>query len=519
MKPTQASHENPAAGSNLKGAAAGASWTYLVDSLDLRAILCLGRPSSPARATLDRIANDVAVRDRHQLDPLPHAAFDLVWAMDLDGPDLETRVGEAAMALRNEGQLFLEVRGRSSAVTRMANAGLLDITEYWLTPARGEIRSAIPINDRTIREYFVQHAITVPSSPRPLRFLDRVAPVASSRHRVGLLARSGTSAHHRAGSLPRYVRDLAAAHGVDVSHYRFGLSARGRYNSRKVIFYLFAPGAIRPELIVKATRDKSQNARLENEEHALRHVDELGLVDAGTAPQVVFSGVHGGLKMVAETAIDGRLLSKQPSSVRIVSAYAWLTNLGTRSAQRTEASREALNATLEAVRSGVARTFHLSPHAQSRLDRAADTLMKNIDHIPAVFMHGDAGTWNVVSENERIAFLDWEAADPAGLPLWDVFYLARSSVLDRAWFRRLARRPPSLHRALVADRDLADAIASYCANLELASEFVAPLYIMCWAHRALKEVARLEVGHESRSHFFGLLRESVDDRADRRWNR
>ena len=38
---------------------------------------------------------------------------------------------------------------------------------------------------------------------------------------------------------PAYLRTIAAAAGVSIDHHRWGLSARGEYRSRKVLFFLF----------------------------------------------------------------------------------------------------------------------------------------------------------------------------------------------------------------------------------------------------------------------------------------
>ena len=44
-----------------------------------------------------------------------------------------------------------------------------------------------------------------------------------------------------------------------------------------------------------------------------------------------------------------------------------------------------------------------------------------------VFQHGDPGVWNLlITPDGRPAFLDWEAAEHHGMPVWDLFYAARS---------------------------------------------------------------------------------------------
>jgi aminoglycoside phosphotransferase (APT) family kinase protein len=470
---------------------------------------------------LERIATRVEVIEHEALLDLPAEAFDLVYVgasgrMALETTEVCTSI---VKSLTSGGQLFVEGRRSAQLAGALCDAGLNPVEMLWMTPAHGEMRSAVPLDDEPIREFFVRRGLTVPSMHRALRIFDRMLPITASRNRTGILARRAGSAGPSSARVPAYVRDLAAAGGVDLSSYRFGLSARGRYNSRKVVLYLFAPGDRQPELIVKATRDATQNERLENEERALRRVAELGLVEAGTAPAVVFSGEHGGLKILAETALQGEMLSSHADPSGISAAYAWLTELSVASARRDTNATAAAVSMLEGVESAVSRIYSLDRETRDRLRRATATLTDTADRLPTVFAHGDAATWNAMLRDDgRVAFLDWEAADVAGVPLWDHFYFARSHVLDQARLRRQARRPLTLIRRLLGDDDLAHAVESYCRRLDIPTGIVTPLFSLCWAHRALREVTRLRVEHLSKSHYLGLLKASLDANLSARWN-
>ena len=53
--------------------------------------------------------------------------------------------------------------------------------------------------------------------------------------------------------------------------------------------------------------------------------------------------------------------------------------------------------------------------------------MRSAERFPLVFQHGDPGPWNVlITSDGRPGFLDWEAAEPHGMPLWDLFHFLRS---------------------------------------------------------------------------------------------
>lgn len=512
--------KDPRPGTNLKGGAAGGAWTYLLDNLELDGVLCIGRPEAATLATLERIAAKVTIADGHGLGALA-GTFDLAFVTASARKALSEpgAVGSVARSLSQGGLLFVEDRSSSGLARRLAEVGLGHAETFWLTPAAGEARSAVPLGDEPIRRYFAARSLTIPSLPRALRAVERRFPIAASRHRVGLLAGRAETKGPPGPRVPAYIRQMAAAEGVDLSRHRLGLSARGRYSSRKVILYLFAPGDRRPELIVKATRDATHNARLVNEERALRRVAELGLVEPGTAPAVIFSGVHGGLRFVAESMLEGTMLSSRRDIEGTATAYEWLAGLAAKSARRGVAATAEIVSTVQEVQSTLGRVYSLDSRERDRLDRATHALIEHADHLPAVFAHGDAGAWNAMRlADGRVAFLDWEAADFAGLPLWDLFYFARSHIVTSARLRGMARRPASLMPALQTDRRLRAAVARYCRRLDVPSELVGPLFSLCWAHRALREVTRLGQGRLAEGHYLALLRLSLDPATASAWN-
>lgn len=520
---------DPRPGSNLKGRAAGAAWTYLLPRLDLGVVLCVGDPSSAALETLRRMAPrlviaggsgrghrgpGVEVLAAGDLGSVADGSVDLVY---VTGPARLRDVHVASALrrkLRHDGHLYVEAGLTGPSDRRLgellAAGGLAEIRRFWLTPATGEARSAVPAEYGDVRDLFAQRGIAVPSWPRLARRLERRFPLPRSGRRMGLLATSSAAFSSEPGEVPKYLRAMAAADDVDLAGYRYGLSARGRYNSRKILFYLFPPGGDTPTMIVKTTRDSAFNARLENEARALRHVAERNLVAPGSAPEVVFAGHHGGLAMVAETALKGIPLSSRRIGGSASGSYEWLTSLAERSSTRDSAAGPEIVAALEGMVAAVMRIYGLDRDERQTLDAAVHAVAARADDMPIVFAHGDAGVWNrLVLAGGRVAFLDWEAAEPRGLPLWDLFYFARSHVLGLARLRQWARRPKALVRELRFDGDLRRAVRAYGRRLQLSEELVESLFVLCWAHRALREVPRLDARRLSAGHYVGLLRASL----------
>jgi hypothetical protein len=134
-----------------------------------------------------------------------------------------------------------------------------------------------------------------------------------------------------------------------------------------------------------------------------------------------------------------------------------------------------------------------------------------------VFQHGDPGVWNLlVAGDGSVAFLDWEAAETRGVPLWDIFHLARSFavIAGRAGGERNMMR--AIDRILLEptpiNRMVADVVGRYRERLRLSAALIEPLFHTSWMHRALKEATRLPKHRLASGHYLALLRRGLDRR-------
>jgi hypothetical protein len=453
---------------------------------------------------------------------------------------------------------------------------------YWLTPLGGEMHTAVPAQDQATTRYFLRYGLTSRSLDlgvlkRVVRSLGRrsAGPVAlkraapklsaTSRARAGFqtrvkrasrtalavllqrvqgaldsadrgLNRSPTLGRftQRYGALvgrgvlgsndqpPAYLRQIAIAAGISIDQHRWGLSARGEYRSRKVLFFLFDRAAETPEYIVKMTRDPALNSRLENEGRALEWLAEHGIGDRETLPQVVFQGHHHELAIVGETVIDGVPFEQRSGGTADCplagAAAAWLTELGTATADTSAASPLQVAEALGTLFERFAQIYTLTPRQHDFLADQIATIGRSRSRIPLVFQHGDPGTWNIwVTPNGRVAFLDWEAAEPQGMPLWDLFYFVRTY---GAWAMRAGSSGDIMKgfagqflSASPFQRLLIAATDHYRARVGIPAELVEPLFYTCWMHRALKESTRLTAGNLERGHYFSVLNACIEQRA------
>lgn len=593
-------------GTNLKGDVAGANWTFLLPSLELDHVVCLGRPSRAAQATLTKLGRVTVLGDdkadtpspngntaKHSLHldrlindhshlPLASQDVDLIVVGNerllqqlAESPRLQA---ELRRILKPQGLLYIEPGGlfrasRTAALTRELSATFGSADTYWLTPLRGESHSAIPTAHRQVIDYFLENELYSPSfttgSFRSLKRLfkrrragkqagtgkqsakkvkassraqflpgTRVAANvilnvlqlgerlmlrhASSIRRHGALAGAGVGAAHP----PQYLSDLASDAGIDITGRQWGVVARGDYSSRKVLFFLFDrdPGrasGVRPTYVVKMVRDPQYNVRLENEYRALSVLHDRDVDLTGTAPRVAFWGYHNELAIIGETAIEGEPFRARTAHDAgcpyLLDALDWFTNLASATADSRVATSADVSATLSTLFERFREIYQLVPAHDAFLQEQLEAISHNRHVFPLVFQHGDPGPWNaIVTHDDKVAFLDWEAAETQGMPLWDLFYFARSYSIGAARAQGVHDRLRGFSERFLSDTSLSrlfvDRIALYCERVGLHPTFVQPLFYTCWMHRALKESARLTTGELERGHYVNLLRLSIEAR-------
>jgi hypothetical protein len=533
------------AGSNLPGQARGASWCFTLPSLDLGRIVCLGRPSREALAALARLGQEVlvcapageiknvaawsreipgvAVLERQTGQPIAieEASTDLVYVPHRV-PASEAQ--EIERLLKPNGAVYTEYRSfarDTRALSRLARLGSSRV--LWLGPASGDVRTAAPVEDEGTIHYLERRFLAWRVLRRrllrePLRVLGREPLVNRLARRRGLIVQ-GSSKNDRPGP-PQYLRAIAANAGIDLEGRRWGLAAPGRYGSQKVLVFIFDTTGEAPTLVAKITREARHNARLANEWRALNLLREQGIGIDGTIPQPAFFGSHASLAVVGQTAIEGVPFLKR-TEARTGCPYARaaidsLLELGARTAQHPSFAPHPA----EALRPLVDRFAEIYPVAKDHvafLVTQADALAEAGATLPLVFQHGDPGPWNLlVTIDGRPAFLDWEAAEPRGLPLWDLFHFFRSFGVMISKAARQNNPLQSFREQILADsalsRLLVEKTARACSETGLEGSLVEPLFYLSWMHRALKEASRLRQDELGAGRYLNVLRLAIEER-------
>jgi len=551
-------------GSNLTGGLAGAAWRFLLPTLRPQHVLFLGKvpistldifagiselvllavPDAFASSNLhDEIKKqpwrNVRIVSYHseQRLPLKERSIDLI--VLADGFDLQNvkrhnlLLTELARVLHDEGVIYFEIRNvlaRGSGQVFLKFLELLRVDGYrafWLTPFQGEWRTAFPLNDDRNAEQLFSAVLYGQSFKNRLasrlgQIMSRAKLVTPAMPRRAVLVQRSRLTR-KLDSPPRYLVDTARRSGIDLEGMRYWVSARGKYNSNKTVFFLYQKPGTRMQIVAKMTRAPQFNRRLENEFRALREIRAHHLVNLDTVPEPLFFGLHAGLAILGQTAVQGKPFR---SSTRAAvdchiarNAVDWIVELGRGSTPGRSASAAEVHAVLAELLQRIAAVYSLRRDEYEFLQAQVACFLINGATIPLVFFHGDLGTWNILVSDvdDRVIVIDWEAADPMGLPLWDLVYFLRSYV---NWiFRKKGQHDglASFREAFFSDSEagahVTAAVRHYCNAVGLEPRFAEPLFYACWMHRALKEAARLTPETLDSGRFFQMLRFSIRHRA------
>jgi hypothetical protein len=111
-----------------------------------------------------------------------------------------------------------------------------------------------------------------------------------------------------------------------------------------------------------------------------------------------------------------------------------------------------------------------------------------------VFEHGDLSHPNIMLlRNGEPGVVDWELADPRGLPTYDLFYfltyIAFASQNARKGGEHLAAFQAGFFGHAAGARPY---VAAYAGRLRLPPHTLTPLFVLCWARYMTSLLQRLD---------------------------
>lgn len=255
--------------------------------------------------------------------------------------------------------------------------------------------------------------------------------------------------------------------------------------SSSVVAVIIARGTTKPTMIVKMPRFGEPSTGLAREASILRRLERGPPGGLESIPRVLAFVDEPGRQFLVETALEGtaldeRVIRRQPQAW-LELALTWLEALP-RSPSRDSAGahERLLQRPLENFAASQTNGEGIATLVGETLELVS--ALRDSD-MPLVFEHGDFRHPNLIRmPQQRLGVVDWELAEPDGLPLNDLFaFLAYVAVAMRK-----AATPQhqvrAFSEAFIGGRDwVQQAVGAYAGRLGLDHSLVTPLFVACWA--------------------------------------
>ena len=243
-------------------------------------------------------------------------------------------------------------------------------------------------------------------------------------------------------------------------------------------FLLFERGASEPSWALKFQRLPVPVLTFELEARGLSLAAEAGGAIAAHAPRWLGGDETEGLRWTLETAAPGRpLLANLRSSGSdgaVGRVCRWLLEVGRTTLAPPAALGEERRRLLEEVL------------PEWGLD---SDLVEALDGVPAVLLHNDVGSWNIVVDGDDFTVLDWEDCVRHGLPLWDLLYFLADSAAHLDGITDPAERGPHFERLFLGEAPSSKLLFEWVRHmvgaLALPEAAVGPIATLCWLHHGL----------------------------------
>ncbi len=268
----------------------------------------------------------------------------------------------------------------------------------------------------------------------------------------------------------------------------------GRRSVNKVVCLVFA-GSGPPRVVVKMPRTPESAAGLAHEAEMLRGLQSTGREIQGV-PKLLLTVAQGSQFTTVTTALNGvplptRLCRKSYREVALLGTE-WLVALAGHGPMLPVATwRDRLvGSTVENFEAMFGTV--VDPKLMRESNAALDTL----GSLPNLWEQRDFAPWNLlITPQQQLQVLDWESAEPQGLPLMDLvyytsylaFYLAGTRVSGR--YRECYRE--TLEPGTFVGAVTRECQELYATRLGIPLAKMVPLRLLCWMLHSRSEYRRL----------------------------
>jgi len=276
--------------------------------------------------------------------------------------------------------------------------------------------------------------------------------------------------------------------------------------SSHVICFILAAGRTEPIFVVKLPRLPGDHSRLDREVANLNAANRDRTPADFSIPRVVAYEDYHQHRLLIETAVPGRTMS--PAAVRrqpelcTETTITWLTNLQFTTMTRSAKDNDWFERLVEIPFLQFKKILSETDEATRLIDETVAMMKPFRNHdIPLVMSHEDFSPPNILqAENGSIGVVDWELAEPQGLPTSDLFFFLTYIAFARNSARKNEAYLKAFQQAFFNSNVWARPyVTRYCERLKLSHEMLAPLFVSTWGRYVAGLIARLQESGEAGS--------------------
>lgn len=403
------------------------------------------------------------------------------------------------------GLLYWEAGGRHMSLSRvraeLRALGFGEVRAYWHHPDFESCRQVVPLHDPEAMELFVTRSAPALLSPAQrllrlpalLNLVARLAPAVS----VVAVKQGGRSLESFLPAVLRRNWARWALNGLAAPRKLSFVLCTPRFRtSRNVIFLIRTSAKAAPALVAKVARLAPAGDLLVREAGNLRRVQAAVPQRLNSIPRLMACETLAGHSVLLQTAVAGRVLAphvlRRASPACLDGVVDWLIQVHRSTAQTVDKKDRWFHRVVRRPLEQFAQSFSAAAEERSLVNetlRRAQSLF--FYSFPSVFEHGDLSSPNLLlADDGQIGVVDWELAEPCGLPAADLFFFLNYVAFARSKASNHAEHVAAFQEAFFGRNAWSlPYVSRYRQALNLPPETLRDLFLLCWA----RYVARLPI--------------------------
>ncbi|MFQ6099223.1 MAG: phosphotransferase, partial [Armatimonadota bacterium] len=227
---------------------------------------------------------------------------------------------------------------------------------------------------------------------------------------------------------------------------------------------------------------------LEREAANLRAVQATRPGGFDSIPRIVAFEEYAGRPILVETALVGQPMNRQTvqrdPETCCTTVINWLMEVQQATCSSTRDDPHWFERLVEKPLSHFASVFPSSADETQLLERTRKLVapLRRVS-LPLVFEHGDLSHPNLLLlKGGGAGVVDWELAEPRGLPVCDLFFFLTYAAFALGSARSTDGYLPAFHAAFFGPSAWARRyVLAYAERLSVPSHLLTPLFAACWA--------------------------------------